>query len=102
MATGEVTLHGAQAYLVGKLERGFVQMTEMINLTRIWAAIGSLAAMRRSFLEALVHTRGREAFGRPLAAHPLMRRQLGDLLIEVEGCAALVFEATAGLERGAG
>jgi alkylation response protein AidB-like acyl-CoA dehydrogenase len=35
MATGEVTLHGAQAYQVGALDRGFVQMTEMINLTRI-------------------------------------------------------------------
>jgi acyl-CoA dehydrogenase len=99
LATGEVTLHGAQAYLVGKLERGFVQMTEMINLTRIWAAIGSLAAMRRSYLEALVHTRGRVAFGRPLAEHPLMRRQLIDLLIEVEGCAALVFATAAVLER---
>ncbi len=81
LATGEVTLHGAQAYLVGKLERGFVQMTEMINLTRIWAAIGSLAAMRRSYLEALVHT------------------QLIDLLIEVEGCGALAFATAAVLER---
>ena len=99
LATGEVTLQGAQAYLVGNRERGFVQMTEMINLTRIWAAIGSLAAMRRSYLEALVHTRGRVAFGRPLAEHPLMRRQLVDLLIEVEGCAALAFETTAVLER---
>src|SRR5229473_158329 len=99
LATGEVTLHGAQAYQVGALDRGFVQMTEMINLTRIWAAIGSLAAMRRSYLEALVHTRSRIAFGRPLAEHPLMRRQLVDLLIEVEGCAALAFEATAVLER---
>src|SRR5947199_4318421 len=99
MATGEVTLHGAQAYLVGNLERGFVQMTEMINLTRIWAAFGSLAAMRRSFLEALAYTRERVAFGRPLAEHPLMRRQLVDLLIEVEGCAALAFETVAVLER---
>ena len=99
MATGEVTLHGAQAYLVGDLERGFVQMTEMINLTRIWSAIGSLAAMRRSYLEANVHTRGRVAFGRSLAEQPLMRRQLIDLLIEVEGCAALVFETAAVLER---
>lgn len=99
LATGEVTLHGAQAYQVGALNRGFVQMTEMINLTRIWAAIGSLAAMRRSFLEALVHTRGRAVFGRTLAEHPLMRRQLVDLLIEVEGCAALAFETAAVLER---
>src|SRR5437660_4361820 len=99
LATGEVTLQGTQAYLVGNLERGFVQMTEMINLTRIWAAIGSLAAMRRSFLEALAYTRERVAFGRPLAEHPLMRRQLVDLLIEVEGCAALAFETVAVLER---
>src|SRR5436309_4891157 len=99
LATGEVTLNGAQAYQVGALNRGFVQMTEMINLTRIWAAIGSLAAMRRSFLEALVHTRGREVFGRTLAEHPLMRRQLVDLLIEVEGCAVLAFETAAVLER---
>ncbi len=99
LATGEVTFHGVQAYQVGALNRGFVQMTEMINLTRIWAAIGSLSAMRRSFLEALIHTRGRVAFGRRLAEHPLMRRQLVDLLVEVEGCAALAFETTAVLER---
>jgi len=99
LATGEVTLHGALAYQVGSLERGFVQMTEMINCTRIWAAIGSLAAMRRSFLEALVHARGRVVFGRTLAEHPLMRRQLVDLLVELEGCAALAFETAALLER---
>ncbi len=99
LATGEVTLHGAQAYQVGNLERGFVQMTEMINCTRIWAAIGSLAAMRRSYLEALIHTRSRVVFGRTLAEHPLMRRQLVDLLVEVEGCAALAFETAALLER---
>ena len=99
LATGEVTFNGAQAYQVGALNCGFVQMTEMINLTRIWAAIGSLAAMRRSYLEALIHTRGRVVFGRTLAEHPLMRRQLVELLIEVEGCAALAFETAAVLER---
>ena len=99
MATGEVTLQGAQAYQVGQLERGFVQMTDMINLTRIWAATSSLSTMRRSYLEALVHTRGRVAFGKQLINQPLMRRQLVDLLIEVEGCAALTFETISVLER---
>ena len=99
MASGEVTLQGALAYQIGELDRGFVQMTEMINLTRVWAAIGSLAAMRRSLLEALIHTRGRVVFGRPLAEYPLMRRQLVELLVEVEGCAALAFETATVLER---
>jgi len=99
MASGEVTLQGALAYQVSELDRGFVHMTEMINLTRVWAAIGSLAAMRRSLLEALIHTRERVVFGRPLAEHPLMRRQLIELLVEVEGCAALTFETATVLER---
>jgi hypothetical protein len=55
--------------------------------------------MRRSLLEALVHTRGRIVFGRPLAEQPLMRRQLVELLVEVEGCAALAFETATVLER---
>src|SRR6266702_8263737 len=99
LATGEVTLHGAQAYQVGALNRGFVQMTEMINLTRIWAAIGSLSAMRRSLLEALVYTHGRVVFGRRLSDHPLMRRQLVELLLDVDGSTALAFETAAILER---
>lgn len=99
MASGEVTLQGALAYQVGELDRGFVHMTEMINLTRVWAAIASLASMRRGLLEALIHTRGRVAFGRPLSQHPLMRRQLVEMLVEVEGCAALAFETAAVLER---
>jgi acyl-CoA dehydrogenase len=37
MASGEVTLQGALAYQVGELDRGFVHMTEMINLTRVWS-----------------------------------------------------------------
>lgn len=99
MASGEVTLQGALAYQVGELDRGFVHMTEMINLTRVWAAIGSLAAMRRSLLEALTHTRGRVVFGRTLAEQPLMRRQLIEMLVEVEGCAALTFETASVLEH---
>lgn len=99
MASGEVTLQGALAYQVGELDRGFVHMAEMINLTRVWAAIGCLAAMRRSLREALIHTRGRIVFGRPLASQPLMRRQLVEMLVEIEGCAALTFETATVLER---
>jgi len=34
MATGEVTLEGTEAELVGDLEQGFGQMTPMLNITR--------------------------------------------------------------------
>src|SRR3954449_12240866 len=35
MASGEIKLEGAIAYAVGKLDRGFVQMAEMVNSSRL-------------------------------------------------------------------
>src|SRR6266513_4397975 len=46
MATGEVTLEGAQAELVGEADHGFVQMTAMLNITRLHNAITAAGIMR--------------------------------------------------------
>src|SRR3981189_2890291 len=35
MASGEIKLEGASAYAVGRLDRGFVQMAEMVNSSRL-------------------------------------------------------------------
>lgn len=51
--------------------------------------------MCRSLLEAVIHTWGCVVFGCPLIEQPLMRRQLIELLVEVEGRAALAFETAA-------
>ena len=52
MATGEVTLEGAHAELVGVAERGFAQMTAMLNITRLHNAITAAAIMRRAVMLA--------------------------------------------------
>ena len=98
MATGEVTLEGAVAEPVGELGRGF-KMAEMINVSRLSNALRSAGLMRRAFFEALTYTRRRTAFGRPLAELPLVRQNLFDLLLDVEGCAALVFYGAWLLDR---
>lgn len=97
-ASGEVTFTGTLAYLVGGPGEGWLQMTEMLNITRLGCASAAAALSRRSFLEALTHARGRIAFGRPLADLPLMREQLLDLLLDVEVLTALAFEGTAQLQ----
>jgi acyl-CoA dehydrogenase len=99
MASGEVTLDGATAYPVGPLENGFRQMAEMINVSRLSNAMRAAALMRRSYLEALTHARGRMAFGRPLSDLPLLRETLVDLLVDAEAGAAAVFHAGAVLDR---
>lgn len=99
MATGEVVLDGALAEPVGPLDAGFRQMAEMINVSRLSNAMRSAALMRRALLEALECARGRWAFGRRLFDLPLARENLLDLLLDVEGCAALVFHGAALLDR---
>lgn len=96
-ASGEVTFDGTLALLIGGPGHGWLQMTEMLNVTRLGCASAAAALARRSFLEALVHARGRHAFGHPLAELPLMREQLLDMLLDVEGMTALFFEGSAQL-----
>jgi alkylation response protein AidB-like acyl-CoA dehydrogenase len=88
MATGEVTLEGAEARLVGELERGFQQMTPMLNITRLHNAIASAAALRRGLMLARGYAAGREAFGRRLDQQPLQRHVLTQMAVQAE--AALV------------
>jgi alkylation response protein AidB-like acyl-CoA dehydrogenase len=97
-ASGEVTLEDAFAYLIGGPGEGWLQMTEMLNITRLGCAGAAASLARRSFLEALVHARGRVAFGAPLADLPLMRVQLLDMLLDSETLAALFFEGSAQLD----
>ncbi|HEY7832045.1 MAG TPA: acyl-CoA dehydrogenase family protein, partial [Ktedonobacterales bacterium] len=86
------------AYLIGGPGEGWLQMTEMLNVTRLGCALAAAALARRSFLEALTHARGRVAFGRPLADLPLLREQLLDLLLDAEALTALAFEGTTQLQ----
>ncbi|HEX9056757.1 MAG TPA: acyl-CoA dehydrogenase family protein [Ktedonobacterales bacterium] len=97
-ASGEVTFTRTLAYLIGGPGAGWHQMTEMVNVTRLGCASAAAALARRSFLEALVHARGRIAFGRPLADLPLMREQLLDMLLDVEALTALYFEGSAQMQ----
>jgi alkylation response protein AidB-like acyl-CoA dehydrogenase len=96
-ASGEVTFDGALALMIGGPGVGWLQMTEMLNVTRLGCASAAAALARRSTLEALIHARGRVAFGRHLADLPLMREQLLDMLLDVEAMTSLYFEGSAQL-----
>jgi alkylation response protein AidB-like acyl-CoA dehydrogenase len=93
MPTGEISLEGAVAYPVGDVERGFSYMAEMINLSRLYNAVASIALMRRAVFEAVSHARSRQAFGRPIIELPLMQRTLADLIVEQQAAFYFVFEA---------
>ncbi|KAM9862427.1 hypothetical protein ACI1US_01749 [Leucobacter sp. BZR 635] len=99
MASGEVTFAGAHAYLVGDLGTGFKQMMSMVNSSRLSNAMRSSALMRRSYVEALTSTTGREAFGGPLVEKPLMRKALFRMLLDTEAASATLFHTATVYDR---
>ncbi|NML34850.1 acyl-CoA dehydrogenase family protein [Paraburkholderia antibiotica] len=84
MASGEIVLEGAVAYLIGEVGRGFHQMADMINMSRLSNGVRAAGLMRRSLTEALHIARNREAFGRKLITMPLMQRQLVKMMLPAE------------------
>ncbi|WP_343549230.1 acyl-CoA dehydrogenase family protein [Ralstonia sp.] len=84
MASGEIVLEGAAAYLIGEIGRGFHQMADMINMSRLSNGVRAAGLMRRAVTEALHIARNREAFGRKLIDMPLMQRQLLKMLLPAE------------------
>ena len=99
MPTGEVTFENTEAFLVAGENEGFKQMAEMLNLSRLYNAVASVAGMRRAVLEALKYGAGRKAFGRRLDELPLWRATMADLVAEHLGIFALVFATVRALDR---
>lgn len=99
MASGEIRLEGARAWLVGEQGRGFVQMADMVNNSRLSNGVRAAGLMRRAVSEAFFIARNRQAFGKKLIALPLMRRQLMKLLLPSEQARTMVFQTAEALRR---
>jgi acyl-CoA dehydrogenase len=99
MASGEIRLEGALAYLVGDPQRGFVQMADMINLSRLSNGMRAAGLMRRALTEALFVARNRTAFGKRLVEMPLMQRQLLKIMLAAEAARSVLFYTAVQLEQ---
>ena len=99
MASGEIRFEGARAWLVGEAGRGFQQMADMVNNSRLSNGMRAAGLMRRACFEALYVAQQREAFGRRLIDLPLMRRQLLKLLLPTEQARTMLFQTAEALRR---
>lgn len=102
MASGEIKLEGAIAYSVGRLDRGFVQMAEMVNSSRLSNGVKSTALMRRAWHDAMAVARGRIVFGQRISDLPLARRQLMKIMLAVEQGLSMSFITADALDRAEG
>jgi hypothetical protein len=99
MASGEIKLEGAVAYAVGKLDRGFVQMAEMVNSSRLSNGVKSTALMRRAYHDAMTVANNRVVFGSRIVERPLGRRQLMKIMLATEQALSMSFMTADALDR---
>src|ERR1700761_33233 len=99
MASGEIKFEGAIAYAVGRLDRGFVQMAEMVNSSRLSNGVKSTALMRRAYHDAMTVANNRVVFGSRIIDKPLARRQLMKIMLATEQALSMSFLTADALDR---
>lgn len=105
LPTAELDLEGTVAVPVGGMGRGVPKIAPMLNITRVHAAFGSLAAIGGGLDLARDYAGKRAAFGKVLRDLPLHRAWIARIAAEYEATTALAFRAAELLgqvERGAG
>ena len=96
--TGEVEFHDAEAEPVGDLHQGVYYILEDLMVSRLSNSFGALGVARKAYLEAYYYAQTRNAFGKPLIAHPLVQHDLLDMEVSIEGSLALALRAVAEFE----
>ena len=99
LATCELVLEGAEAYLVGNPAQGLKQMMGQVNMSRLSHGVRAAGMMRRCLHEALQVAFNRDAFGARLIRHPLLRRQIMKILVPAEQALSLSMMAAGYLDQ---
>ncbi|KAH9846378.1 acyl-CoA dehydrogenase/oxidase [Lenzites betulinus] len=61
--TAELSIQGAEAYLLGEPNQGVKLITPVLNITRVHSAVGSTANLRKCLAIATAHSHGRAIKG---------------------------------------
>ncbi|WP_251977405.1 acyl-CoA dehydrogenase family protein [Salinicola avicenniae] len=97
-ASAEIEYVGAWAQRVGEPGRGIAAILEMVQQTRLDAAMAPAGMMRQALREAWQQVQGREAFGQRLSDQPLMQRVIADLAIEAEASLWLAMRGASAMD----
>lgn len=101
VASGEVEFVDAEAFMLSGAPtgdgspsdgRGMARLMAMTNGARLGVALMGLGCARRALVEALCYTRARNSWRTPLVEHPLMKRKLIEMIVDVEAVQAMLFE----------
>jgi len=86
--------------LVGKLNRGFYQLVELLNLTRIGFAASTLGIGRGAFDRALRYAQEREQSGRKIGQFQAIQHKLAEMATKIETAHLLVYKSVWSYDKG--
>jgi alkylation response protein AidB-like acyl-CoA dehydrogenase len=102
-STGELSFNDVRvpvSHLVGKENRGFYQVLEFFDESRIEIAAQALGIAEGAFDRALAYTKQREQFGRKLAQFQVTQHKLADMITKIETAKLIVYKSAWNFDQG--
>ena len=95
LPTAELSLGSTEAYLISKLGQGVKSITPVLNITRIYSAVGSVGGLRKclAIASSYSHVRAVQNGKRLLKDAPLHVAQLASISLVYRSLTHLVFGA---------
>ena len=103
MHTAEVTFKDVRVpvdNMIGKEGRGFYQVLEFFDESRILIAAQGLGTAQGAFDRALAYVKSREQFGKPIAALQATQHKLADMATKIELARLMTYKAAWNFDQG--
>jgi alkylation response protein AidB-like acyl-CoA dehydrogenase len=103
MHTAEVVFKDVRvpaANLIGKENRGFYQVLEFFDESRILIAAQGLGTAQGALDRALAHVKSREQFGKKIAQFQITQHKIADMATKIEQARLLVYKAAWNFDQG--
>jgi alkylation response protein AidB-like acyl-CoA dehydrogenase len=101
--TGELSFNDVRvpaSNIVGRENRGFYQVLEFFDESRIEIAAQALGAAQGAFDRAIAYTRERTQFGKKLAQFQVTQHKLADMATKIETARLIVYKAAWNYDQG--
>ncbi len=102
-STGELSFNDVRvpaSNLVGKENRGFYQVLEFFDESRIEIASQALGIAQGAFDRALAYTKERTQFGKKLAQFQVTQHKLADMATKIETARLIVYKSAWSYDQG--
>lgn len=86
--------------IIGQLNRGFYQVLEFFDGSRIEIAAQALGIAQGALDKTISYVKQRKQFGQPIGAFQALQHRIADLAAQLEACRLLVYKAAWKYDRG--